>query len=62
VIEEAQIVLHKADEPHLLADLLDADVLSGEHGAEVDLAFSDADTPTVGRGALNLFEPLGELK
>jgi hypothetical protein len=30
VIEDTQIVPHKAHDPHLVADLFDADVLPGE--------------------------------
>ena len=43
VIEEAQVVVHEAHQPDLLGDLLDADVLSGEHLTEIDLATPDAD-------------------
>jgi hypothetical protein len=39
VIEETQVVVHEGDEPHIIAHLLDADILAGEHGAEIDLAF-----------------------
>ena len=34
----------------LLVDLLDADVLTGEDGAEVDLAAAEADAAAVGDG------------
>ena len=37
MIEVAEIVLHKADEPYVVGDLQDADILAGEDGAEVDL-------------------------
>jgi hypothetical protein len=30
VIEEAEAVVHEADEPDLVGDLLDADVLAGD--------------------------------
>ena len=43
VIEEAQVVFHEANEPYFIAHLLDADVLAGEHGAEIDFAPADAD-------------------
>jgi hypothetical protein len=33
VIEEAQIVMHEAHEPDVLAHFFDPDVLTGEHGA-----------------------------
>jgi hypothetical protein len=50
LIEEAQVVLHKAHQPHPVADLLDADVLAGKDGAEVDLALADADAAAMGDG------------
>jgi hypothetical protein len=43
LIEEAQVVLHKADQPDSVADLFDADVSASEHGAEVDLSLPDAE-------------------
>ena len=43
MIEEAQVVFHKTDEPDFIADLFDADVLAGEDGTEVDLSAADAD-------------------
>jgi hypothetical protein len=42
VIEETQVVVHERDEPDITAHLLDADILAGEHGAEIDLAFQAA--------------------
>jgi hypothetical protein len=47
VIEEAQVVMHEADQPYSIAHFLDTDVLSGEL-AEVDLALAKADAPAVG--------------
>jgi len=37
VAEETQVIVHEGDEPYVLAHLFNADVLSGERGAEVDL-------------------------
>ena len=48
VVEESQIVVHESDEPDALVDLLDAHVLAGEHGAEIDLAPAKANAPAVG--------------
>ena len=31
-IDEAKIVVHKADDPNAFVDLLDAEALTGEHG------------------------------
>ena len=50
MIEEAQVVIHKGNEPDFIAYLLDADVLTGEHGAEIDLAPADADAAALGDG------------
>lgn len=43
MVEEAQIVLHEADKPDLVVDLLDADFLAGEYRAEVNFPSSEAD-------------------
>jgi hypothetical protein len=48
VIEEAQVVLHKAHQPDLLGDLLDADGLAAEGSTEIDLAPTDTDSSAVG--------------
>ena len=48
VVEVAEIVVHEADQPNLLADLLDADALAGEDGAEIDLLPIEADAPACG--------------
>ena len=40
--------MHEADQPDLVGDLFDADGLSGEHGAEVDLAIFEADATAAG--------------
>ncbi len=50
VVEVAEIVVHEADEPNLLADLLDADALAGEDGAEIDFLPIEADAPACGHG------------
>jgi hypothetical protein len=61
VIEEAQIVLHKAHQPHLVADLLDAHVLAGEDGAEIDFAAPDANAAAAGDGDGAVMEGVFEL-
>lgn len=43
MIKEAQVVVHEGHHPDLLADFRDADVLTGEYGAEIDLTPTDAD-------------------
>jgi hypothetical protein len=49
VVEVAEIIVHKTDEPNLLADLPDADALAREHGAEIDLPPIEADAPACGQ-------------
>ena len=39
--------MNEADEPDAVGDLLDADQLAGEHGAQVDFAALVADTASV---------------
>ena len=51
MIEVAEIVIHEADEPNLLADLLDADALAGEDGAEIDLLAIEGAAAPGDRGA-----------
>jgi hypothetical protein len=41
-------VLHKAHEPDVLAQLFDADVLTGKDSNQVHFATTDADAVTVG--------------
>ena len=48
VVEKAKIVVHEADQPGLVGDLLDPDGLPGEHGAQVDLVIAEADATTAG--------------
>ena len=43
MIEEAQVVLHEADEPDLVGKLVDADRLATEGLTEIDSAPADAD-------------------
>ena len=50
MIEEPQVVIHKADQPDFIANFLDPDILTGEDGAEIDLAAAEADAAAVGDG------------
>ena len=50
MIEEPQVVVHKADQPDSIADFLHADVLTGKHGAEVDLAAPEAGAAALSDG------------
>jgi len=50
VVDVAKIIVHKADEPNLVTNLLDSDALAGEDGTEIDLAPVEADAPACGDG------------
>ena len=48
MVEEAQIVVHKAHQPDALTDFAHAVLLTSEHPTEVDLSPADADAATGG--------------
>jgi len=48
VVEEAQVVVHKADEPDVIGDFAYADGLTGKDLAEIDLASAEAQAPALG--------------
>ena len=50
MVEVSEIKVHKADQRNLIAHLLDADALAGEHDAEIDLAAIEADASACGHG------------
>ncbi len=52
MVEVSEIIVHKADQPNLLADLFDADALAGEDEVEIDLPPIEADTATRGTVAI----------
>jgi hypothetical protein len=37
MVEGPQVVVHEADQPDFFIDFFDADILTGEHGALIDL-------------------------
>jgi hypothetical protein len=43
VVEVAQVVVHEADEPDVVIDLFDSDIVTREDTAEVDFAAVEAD-------------------
>lgn len=49
-IDISQIVLHEADQPDALTDLLDADVLPREDIAEIDFSPLETDAPVARDG------------
>jgi hypothetical protein len=50
VVEVAEIIIHKADQPELVAHLFDADALTGEDNAEIDLLPIEANAAACGHG------------
>jgi len=56
VVEVSEIKVHKADQRNLIAHLLDADALAGEHDAEIDLAAIEADASACGHGGGSVVE------
>src|SRR5215468_12011594 len=47
-VEVSEIVMHEADEPNAVVDFLDAELLAGQHGRDVDLLAMQAE-PSAGR-------------
>ena len=60
MIKVSEIVLHEADEPYVVADLLDADLLAGEDGAEVYFPAFVTDTATAGDDGRPVMERIVE--
>ena len=47
-IDEAEIVVHEADDPNTVVDLLDAEALTGEHGRDIEALAMHADAAAGG--------------
>ncbi len=62
MVENPQIILHEADEPDLVGDLLDADLLASEDRAEVYFLSSKADTTALGDGDGHVVEGVFEVR
>jgi len=52
--------MHETDEPDFIADFLEAHLLAGEDGAEIDFASTEADATTVGDGDGSVVERIGQ--
>jgi hypothetical protein len=50
--------VHGDDQPHLFLDILDAEVLAGEHGAPADLPGGESDSPARGNRCIGHLEIL----
>jgi hypothetical protein len=45
IVEVSQIIVHEADEPNALVDFPDAELLSGQHGGDIDFLAVQAKPP-----------------
>jgi hypothetical protein len=59
-LEVSQIIVPKADEPNAVVDFLDAELLSGEHGREVDPLAMQTETSAGGHENLAIVEWIGQ--
>ena len=50
MVEVTEIIIHKADQPELVAHLFGADALAGQDDAEIDLLPIEADAAACGHG------------
>ena len=61
-IDEAEIVVHEADDPNAVVDFLDAQALSGQQGRDVDALSMHADAATGGDEDVAVVKWVGELR
>ena len=62
LVEVSEIIVHKADQPNLVAHLFDTNALAGEDDAEIDLAAIEADAAACGHGGGSIVERIIELR
>src|SRR5258705_7781463 len=62
IVEEAQVVVHEADEPDVVSDFSHANVLSREDLTEVDFAPSEAQAAALGHGDGHVMERVMQLR
>src|SRR3546814_20140099 len=60
-VDVSQIVVHEADEPNAVVDLLDSEALAGEHDGNVDLLAVHADAAAGGDQDVAVVQRVGEL-
>ena len=61
MIEVSEIVVHEADEPDFIGDLLDADLLAGEDGAQVDFPAFVTDPAATGDSGGEVMDRIVEI-
>jgi len=60
-VDVAEIVVHEADDPDALVDLLDSDALNSQDGGDVDALAVHADAPAGGHEDVAIVQRIGEL-
>src|SRR6185312_1736989 len=60
-VEVSEIVVHEADEPDAVVDFLDAELLAGQHGRDVDLLAMQAEPSAIGDENVAVVERIGQL-
>jgi hypothetical protein len=54
--------VHEADQPDVIGDFADADVLTSEHATEIDLAPAKAQAAALGHGDGHIVERVMQLR
>ena len=62
MVKVAEIIVHKADQPNLVADLFDAYALASEDLAEIDLLSIEADATACSHSDGSVVERIIELR
>src|SRR5262245_49914036 len=61
-VEVSEIVMHEADEPNAVVDFLDAELLAGQHGRDVDLLAMEAEAAAGGDDTVAVVERICEFR
>jgi len=59
-VEISQIIVHEADEPNAVVDLLDAESLTSQHGGDVDPLAMQAEPSAGGDENVAVMERIGQ--
>ena len=61
-IEISEIIVHEADEPNALVDFLDAQLLAGQHGGDVDPLAMKTEPPAGSDDDVAIVEWIGQVR
>jgi hypothetical protein len=61
IVEEAQVVVHEADQPDVISDFSYPDALASKDLAEIDLASPEAQATALSHGDRHVVERIAEL-